>query len=122
MNVCLFVPCTLRNVVSISCLYKDNYEFYFRNKICNIYHDNKYIAHGTLHNDIYVLNIKENNKHVVNVNTITHKDEREEISPKYKWHLRLSYIGEYRVTTVAKDGLICPFGLEQYPNYEFKEK
>ncbi|KAH9750809.1 Integrase catalytic domain-containing protein [Citrus sinensis] len=69
-------------------------------------------------NDLYVLNMKENNEHVVNVNTITHKREREEISPKYKWHLRLGHIGEDRVTKLAKDGLIGPFGLEPYPTCE----
>ena len=118
LNDCLFVPSAVRNIVSISCLCKDNYEFYFRNKICNIYHENKYVAHGTLDNDLYVLNMKENNEHVVNENTITHKREREEISPKYKWHLRLGHIGEDRVTKLAKDGLIGPFGLEPYPTCE----
>lgn len=52
---CLFVLSTVRNIVSVSCLCKDNYEFYFRNEIRNIYHKNKYIAHGTLDNDLYVL-------------------------------------------------------------------
>ena len=52
LNDCLFVPSAVRNIVSISCLCKDNYEFYFRNKICKIYHENKYVAHGTLDNDL----------------------------------------------------------------------
>ena len=115
LNDCLFVHFAVRNIVSISCLYKDNYEFYFRNKICKIYHENKYVAQGTLDNDLYVLNMKENNEHVVKVNTIIHKCEREEISPKFKWHLRLGHIGEDRATKLTLDGLISSFGLEPYP-------
>ena len=106
-------------VVPISCLCKDNYLFYFKNKICKIYHAKKYIAEGTLGNDLYVQSMKENNEHVVNVNTIINKCEREEISLKYKWHLRLGHIGEDRVTKLALDGLISSFGLETYPTCKF---
>ena len=63
--------------------------------------------------------MKENNEHFVHENTITHKLEREEISPKYKWYLRLGHIGEDRVTKLDKDKLIGPFGLEPYPTCEF---
>ena len=73
LNDCLFVPSAARNIVSISCLCKENYKFYFKNKI---YHENKYVVHGTLDNDLYVLNIKENNEHAMNVNTMTHQRER----------------------------------------------
>ena len=54
---CYYVPLTSRNLISISVLAQDNYNFYFNKDICIIYFENKVIARAFLIDSLYHLHI-----------------------------------------------------------------
>ena len=67
---CYFVPVASKNLISISILVQDNYNFYFNKDICIIYFENKVVACAFLINGLYHLymdasvNIKIGRAHV----------------------------------------------------------
>ena len=84
LNDCLCVPAAFRNIISILVLVKENYEFSFRNDICDIYFGNKLIATRNLVNDLYILNVTvDKSKQLCVVNN---KKPRDNPNPKVLWH------------------------------------
>ena len=55
---CYYVPTICRNIISVSCLEKKDFEFIITNNKCNIYHDNIFYGYAPRTSGLYVLNIK----------------------------------------------------------------
>src|SRR3989337_3696769 len=56
----LYVPSLHRNLISVSCLDKDHYECHFGHGKCAIWFNNAYVGDALLHNEIYLLSLREN--------------------------------------------------------------
>ena len=63
----LFVPSCHRNLISVSCLDKDNYECYFGHGKCAIWYNNAYVGDALLHDELYLLSLREKVYSVCNV-------------------------------------------------------
>ena len=55
MQDCYFVPVASKNLISISVLAQDNYNFYFNKDMCSIHFENKLVAHAFLIDGLYHL-------------------------------------------------------------------
>ena len=55
----LFVPSCHRNLISVSCLDKDNYECHFGHGECAIWYNNAYVGDALLHDELYLLSLRE---------------------------------------------------------------
>ena len=83
---CYYIPVASRNLISISVLAQNNYNFYFNKDMCSIYFRNKIIAYTFLINDLYHLHMDMSvniNEQIVNV--IRSKRPIDRISQKYLW-------------------------------------
>ena len=110
---CYYVPVASKNLISISVLAQDNYNFYFNKDMYSIYFKNKIITHAFLIDDLYHLHMDVSaNINEQMMNAIGSKRPRDRISQKYLWHLRLGYIGEDKLNKLKKDGLLRPLTFE----------
>ena len=122
---CYYIPGASRNLVSISVLTQDNYNFYFNKDFCAIYFENKIVAHAFLIDGLDYLHEDANiNINEQIVNTVGSKRLRDRISQKYLWHLRLGHIREDRLNKLEKDGLLGSLTFESYPivSHVFKKR
>jgi hypothetical protein len=94
----LYVPLLHRNLISVSRLDKDNYECYFGNGKCAIWFNNAYVGVALLHNELYLLSLREKvysmcqvNEHVSALDKEQKKRKRTHDSLKL-WHYRLGHI------------------------------
>jgi hypothetical protein len=67
----LFVPSLHRNLISISRLDKDIYEGYFAHGKCAIWFKDACVGIALLHNELYLLSLREKVHSVCNVNEQT---------------------------------------------------
>ena len=59
----LNVPNAYKNIISVSSLTRKNYEFHFKNDVCNIFYGNEMVGMGYLIQGLYYDdNISNNNK------------------------------------------------------------
>ena len=64
----LNVPNAYKNIILISSWTKKNYEFHFKNDVCNVYFGNEMVGIGYLIQGLYYIdNIANNNKPQMNV-------------------------------------------------------
>ena len=63
---CYYVLTMCRNIISVSCLDKDGFDFTIRDSVINIHLDGIYYGNGLLSNDQYVLNV-DNDKSIYNI-------------------------------------------------------
>jgi hypothetical protein len=85
LNNCYFVPSLSRNILSPSCLMKDNYSFATENNGCVISKDNMFVACASIVNGIFVLNLDDSP-----ICSISAKRSRpNDLSPTYIWHVTL---------------------------------
>ena len=78
------MPVASRNLISISMLVQDNYNFYFNKDMYSIYFGNKLVARAFLIDGLYYLHTDASvniNEHIVNA--IGSKRPRDRISQKY---------------------------------------
>ena len=66
----LFVPSLQRNLISVSRLDKDGYGCHFENDKCELWYDNNCVGDAFLHNELYLLSMRDkvNSVYDVNVN------------------------------------------------------
>jgi hypothetical protein len=64
----LFIPSLHRNLISVSCLDKDSYECYFGYGKCAIWFKDACVAIALLHDELYLLSLREKVLSVCNVN------------------------------------------------------
>ena len=113
---CYYVLVVSRNLIFISVLARDIYNFHFNKDMCSIYFKNKVVARAFLNDGIYHLHIDASvNINEQIVNTIGSKRFRDRISQKYLWHLRLGHIGDDRLNKLKKDDLLGSLIFESYP-------
>ena len=59
-----------RNIIFISCLEKNGFEFIIGNNKCSIYHDKIFYRYTPRNHGLYVLDIEDTNeKSIYNINT-----------------------------------------------------
>ena len=64
----LFVPSCNRNLISVSCLDKDDYQCFFGHGKCAIWSHNDYVGDAFLHDELCLLSLCEKAPYVLNVN------------------------------------------------------
>ena len=113
MKDCYFVLVANRNLISVSVLAQDHYNFYFNKDMCAIYFENKVIACSFLIDGLYHLHVDTSfniNKQTMNI--VGSKRLRDRISQRYLWHFRLDHIREDRLNKLEKDSLLRPFNFQ----------
>jgi hypothetical protein len=74
----LFVPSLHRNLISVSRLDKDSYECYFAHDKCAIWFKDACVGVALLHNELYLLSLREKVHFVCNVNEQTSLSNKEQ--------------------------------------------
>ena len=72
----LYVPSLHRNLISISRLDHDGYECHFGNGKCAIWFDNACVGVAILHNELYLLSLREKVNSVCDVNMNVSSSEK----------------------------------------------
>jgi hypothetical protein len=104
----LFVPSLHRNLISVSCLDKDNYECYFAHGKCAIWFKDVCVGIALFHDELYLLSLREKVHFVCNENekiSLSNKEQnkrkRTHDSSKL-WHCRLGHFSRKRIKTLLK--------------------
>ena len=110
----LFVPSLHRNLISVSRLDKDSYECYFGHGKCAIWFQNDCVGIALLHDELYLLSLREKVHSVCNVNeqiSLSNKEQkkrkRTHDSSKL-WHYRLGHILRGRIEILIKKEILPP--------------
>ena len=74
----LFVPSLKRNLISVSRLDKEQYECYFGHGKCVIWCNNIHVGVAFLHNELYLLSLREKVCSVSKVNEIVPTSNKEQ--------------------------------------------
>jgi hypothetical protein len=112
----LFSACISMNIISRSCLMRDDYSFKSKNNDCSIYMNNIFYGHAPAKNGLFLLNLDSNNTHIHNVNAKIIK-LNDDISA-YMWHCRLSHIDVKRMKKLHSDGLLKSLDFESFETCE----
>ena len=110
----LFVPSCHRNLISVSCLDKDNYECYFGHGKCAIWLNNAYVGDALLHDELYLLSLREKVYSVCNVKEHVSASNKEQKKRKRTfdssklWHCRLGHISKGRIERLVKSEILPP--------------
>ena len=93
---------------------KDNYECYFGHAKCVIWCNNTHVGVAFLHNELYLLSLREKvysvckvNEHVSASNKEQKKIKRTHDSSKL-WHCRLGHISRGRIERLVKNEILLP--------------
>jgi hypothetical protein len=73
----LYVPPLHRNLIIVSCLDKDHYECYFIHGKCVKWFNNAYAGVAFLHNELYLLSLREKAYRVCDVNEHVSASDKE---------------------------------------------
>ena len=110
----LYVPSLHRNLISVSRLDKYRYECYFGHGKCAIWFNNSHVGVAFLHNELYLLSLREKvhflcnvNEHVSASNKEQKKTKRTHDSSKL-WHCRLGHISRGRIERIVKNEILPP--------------
>ena len=114
LNNCYFVPALNKNIISVSCLEDDGFEFVIKNKCSSIFMNGMYYGRCPVVNELYVLNLEETEINNVNAKRVRKHDS----NPTYLWHCRLGHIGKKRIERLHKDGLLDSFDYESIETCE----
>jgi hypothetical protein len=113
LNDVYFVPSISKNIISISCLDMDGYDFIIKNKCCSIYRDGIFYGSSLVKNGLYLLDME---KPVYNINNkrlnISHK------SMTQMWYHRLGHINESRIKKLQEAGLLGDIDFESLDTCE----
>ena len=85
----LFVPSLQRNLISVSRLDKDGYGCHFKNGKCKLWYDNNCVGDAFLHNELYLLSMRDKVHSVYDANR---KRKRTQVESSKLWHCRLGHI------------------------------
>ena len=113
LNNCYYVPAFSRNIISISLLDEEGFEFNFKNKGCSFYLNKMHYGSGQLLDGLYILNLE---MPVYNVSNKRIKSD--DSNPTYLWHCRLGHINEKRIMKLHKDGLLNSFDFQSFERCE----
>ena len=108
----LFVPSLHRNLISVSRLDKDSYQCYFGHDKCVIWCNNTYVGVALLHDELYLLSLREKVLSVCKVNEQVSASEKEQKKRKRTdessklWHCRLGHISRGRIERLVKNDIL----------------
>jgi hypothetical protein len=94
----LYVPSLHRNLISVSRLDKYHYECYFGHGKCAIWFNNAYVGVALLHNELYLLSLREKVYSLCQVNEHVSASDKEQKKRKKThdssklWHSHLGHI------------------------------
>jgi hypothetical protein len=113
LNDWFYVPTVSRNIISVSYLDLDGFEFVIWNNICSINKIGIFYGDALLSNGLYILNLRgSSNKSIYNINTKRLKSN--DLNQTYFLHCPLGHINEKRISKLHNDGLLNLFDLESY--------
>ena len=95
LNNCYLVPVLSMNIISGSCLVRDNYLFKSENNCCSIYMSNIFHGHAPLKSGLFILNIDSSDTHIHNIEGKRCRVGND--SATYLWHYHLGHIGVKRM-------------------------
>jgi hypothetical protein len=110
----LFVPLLHRNLISVSRLDKDSYECYFTHGKCAIWFKDACVGTAILHNELFLLSLREKVHSVCNVNEQTSLSNKEQKKRKRThdssklWHCRLGHISRGRIENLITNDIPPP--------------
>ncbi|KAG7572396.1 Integrase catalytic core [Arabidopsis suecica] len=110
---CYYVPAINKNIISVSCLDMEGFNFSIKNKCCSFDRDDMFYGSAPLENGLYVLN---QSMPVYNIRTKRFKSN--DLNPTFLWHCRLGHINEKRIQKLHSDGLLNSFDYESYETCE----
>ena len=67
LNNCYLVPALSMNIISGSCLMRDDYSFKSENNGCSIYMSNIFYGHAPLKSGLFLMNLDSSDTHIHNV-------------------------------------------------------
>jgi hypothetical protein len=121
LNNVLYVPSLSRNLISVSCLDDDGFDYQFGNRQCLILFDNKIVGLAFRQDKLYMLSMRENVNVVCNDEDVVCKEKGSSstnVSTKRKrcndatsvklWHYRLGHISRGRIERLIKDDILIP--------------
>jgi hypothetical protein len=108
----LFVPSLHRNLISVSRLDKESFECYFAHGMCAIWFKDACVGVALLHNELYLLSLREKVHSVCNVNEQTFLSNKEQKKRKKThdssklWHCRLGHNSRGRIENLIKNDIL----------------
>ena len=80
LHECHFVPSIIKNIISISCLTKNDFSLSLENNSCSIYHGNKLFASANMLNGLYLLDV------ACDVYLLDQSPDDKGVNKAYLWH------------------------------------
>ena len=115
LSNCYYVPSIRNNIISISCLIIDGFNFEIRNKGISFFQNKMLYGSVEMFNEIYVLNL-----HSPNLNIESKRLKSNNSKDSYLWHCHLGHINEKRLTMLHKDGYLGSFDWESIEQCKFR--
>jgi hypothetical protein len=111
----LFVPSLQRNLISVSCLDNDGFDYHFGDGKCEILCNNKCVGLAFQKQYLYLLSLHENVNSVCDVNVnvsssmnTNRKRNRTQDASSKLWHCRLDHISRGRIERLIKNEILPP--------------
>ncbi|KAD5962114.1 hypothetical protein E3N88_13587 [Mikania micrantha] len=115
-NVC-FIPNVTRNIVSVSRLHEQGFDYVFNGNYISAYFNNMFYFEAKPHNGIYEIDVSNSctSSSMYSINT---KRLKSDFNQSYLWHCRLGYISKKRMEKLQTDGIVEPTGSETFDTCE----
>jgi hypothetical protein len=111
----LFVPSLQRNLISVSCLDNDEFDYHFGDGKCDILCNNKCVGLACQKEDLYLLSLCENTNSMCDVNedvssstNANRKRKRTQDASSKLWHCRLGHISRGRIERLVMNEILPP--------------
>ena len=117
LNNIYCVPSFCKNIISISVLDSECFNFTIDNGIFKIFRNNVLYGNPCLINGLYVLKTGDINDRAIN-NVNAKRLKVNDSSETRLWHFRLGHISEKRLSSLHKCGLLSQFRFEQIDRCE----
>ena len=89
----------------MSRLDKDGYDCHFENGKCELWFDNNCVGDAFLHNELYLLSMRDKVHSVYDANR---KRKRTQVESSKLWHCRLGHISRGRIERLVKNEILPP--------------
>jgi hypothetical protein len=115
----LYVPSMRRNLISISCLDDNEFDYLFGKKQCLIAFNDNIVGHVLRHDKIYLFSIKDSinvisSENNVNVSSSKNKRKRIDGVSSKLWHRRLGHISRGRIERLVKESILPPLEFSDF--------
>ena len=114
LNNVYFIPSVTRNIVSVSALHGQGFNYRFNGEFISAYFNDIFYFDAKPNNGIYEIEIQNNNI----LCNISHKRNKLDFNDTYMWHCRLGHISENRVKQLRTAGILDSKGSETFGKCE----